>query len=175
MEILKLLVELAGNLAWPTVVLVLAIKFSPAIQTIIKSITSHLSPSRNIRARIGSFELESNEIPIKREELKQIAVEPDPAKRLELFKEKFDLEKALGNLEEQDVEWLRKFSEDYYIPNAFLVLPYGGSSQDEIRAFDRLEKIGLVKAYQAPLGGGEWIGMVTDKGKQALQFLISKK
>lgn len=105
-EILKLLVELAGSLAWPFVVLVLVIKFSPAIHTIIKSITSHLSPSRNIRARIGSFELESNEVPIKREELKQIAVEPDPAKRLELFKEKFDLEKALGSLEEQDVEWL---------------------------------------------------------------------
>ena len=59
MEILKLLVELTGNLAWPTVVLVLAIKFSPAIHTIIKSINSHLSPSQNIRARIGSFELES--------------------------------------------------------------------------------------------------------------------
>lgn len=165
MEILKLLVELAGNLAWPTAVLVLAIKFSSAIHAIIKSITSHLSPSRNIRAKIGSFELESNEIPMKREELEQIAVEPDPAKRLELFKEKFDLEKALGNLEEQNVEWLRRFSEDYYIPNAFLVWPYGNNSQDEIRTFERLGKNGLVKAYQAPLSGGEWIGMVTDKGK----------
>ena len=174
MEILRLFVELVGHLAWPIVALVIILKFAPAVNVIIANIAGHLSLGRNIRALIGNIELESNGIPIKREELEQIVAEDDPAKRLELFKKKFDIESVIKQIEDRDLEWLRKFAEDYHIPNAFLVWPWGNDDRDEVNAYSRLEKLGLVKAYQAPLSGGEWIGMITDNGKEILRLIIEK-
>jgi hypothetical protein len=172
MELFKLFAELLEHLAWPSVILVLAIRFAPTTSTLIENIAGNLSPKRNIRAKFGNIELESNEVSIKEDELAQIVKEDDPAKRLEFFKKKFDLEKVIQQIENHDLEWLQKFSEEYHIPNAFLVWPWGENSKEEIEAYNRLEKFGLVKTYPAPMSGGEWIGVVTDSGKKVLHLLI---
>ncbi|WP_161634760.1 hypothetical protein [Acidithiobacillus thiooxidans] len=172
---MKLLVELIGHLAWPLVIFIAILKFAPTMNAIIVNIAGHFAPGRNIRARIGSIELESNGIPIRREELEQIVVEDDPVKRLELFKKKFNVESILRQIEDRDFEWLKRFAEVHHIPHAFLVWPWGEEARDEINAYNRLEKLGLVKAYQAPLSGGEWIGMVTDSGLEVLHMLSEKQ
>ncbi len=174
MEIFNAVVTLIGHLAWPIVAVIVMVKFSPAINSVIYNISQHLSSTRNIRAKLGGFEIESNEVILQKDELEKIVKEDNPEKRLELYKRKFNAESVIKELSKDDLKWLRKFSNEYNIPRAFLVWPWGEEARQEVEAYNKLEKLGLVKTYNAPLGGGEWIGMITGLGDSVLSLLESK-
>ncbi len=175
MEIIDSIITLIGHLAWPIFAIVAVIRFSPGINAVIQNFSHQLSPSRNIRAKLGGFEIESNEVVIKKEELEEIIEENSQEKRLELYKAKFDAESVIRKLNNKDLEWLRKFNEEYRIPNAFLVYPWGDTAKLEVDAYSKLEKLGLVQDYGAQLAGGEWIGVVTELGENILAMLKHEK
>ena len=172
MEILKLLIDLIGYIAWPSVILILILKFGTTFNLLIENVSKHLLSARKIRTRLGAFELESDDVAIKKEDLFQIVKENDPQKRLELYKRKFDIETIIKQLEGEDMEWPEKFAGEFNIPNAFVVWPYGKNGKLELAAFSRLEGLGLVKDMSPP-SSEEYIGSITDKGKEVLSLLKS--
>lgn len=168
MEMFKLLVDMVVGIAWPLVIVILAIKFSGDLRLVIGSISKHFGKNRNFRAKFGSFEYESNLVSLKESDLVEIVNESSSEKRKILMKEKLELEvgSLVDKLTKEEQKLFLEFGSTFSVPNAFVVW----AARDEIDTFTRLEKLGFAKDA-APLQGGEYIGSITPKGLEALAIL----
>ena len=133
------------------------------------AITSFLSSKRNIRAKIGSAEIELHTVEKLQEKIAQIAEEADPEKRLEIAKEALAIDDAIRELTAKDMELLAVLDKD--MSPAFLYWPY--TREEEQESYNKLHRLKLVSSM--PLSGGEDIGVVSTIGKEVLKKLTKER
>jgi hypothetical protein len=150
MELATLIITLLKDIAWPVAILVIALVFrQPIVSSLGTLFRGGEQKGRNIRFKLGSFELESQVVAKVQERIQTIAEEPNLQKRLQLAKEPFLVDEALKAVDAQMLEALNKIHSST-MPNAFIINwnePIHGFDPD---IYQKLWNLGLI------MGPGWW-------------------
>ena len=161
MEIFKEFLLLVREIAWPAVILTIALLFRKPILAVLST------KQRNLRLKMGAFEVETQLTEQAQALAKEIALEPDLKKRLELAKAPLFVEAAVRAVEPKDVELLSKLHAAR-LTNAFHINWYNPELDGiDVDACRRLIELGVI-SMNAMYDGDE-IGRVTPTGLALLE------
>ncbi|KPA15683.1 hypothetical protein MHK_004111 [Candidatus Magnetomorum sp. HK-1] len=164
-EVLKLLIQLLSVIIWPLIIIFIVVYLNSRASDSIRALLASISGRRNIRAKVGGAELELNIVERLQKNINDIANESDPQKRLEMAKHALSVDDAIRELNDNDVEYLRKCKSE---ANAFITFVYSGNmSEEELDTYSKLAKLGLIHGW--PAHGGESIDYITPIGETVLQ------
>jgi len=173
-DVIKELLSLLKELAWPATILTIALLFRAQLVAALHAlIPERGTRQRNLRLKMGGFEIESQLAERAREVIQEIAREPDMAKRLQMIKAPLLLEAAIRTVDSKDVEALSKLHDSRLI-NAFHINWY----KPEVDGFDldlsrRLIESGLIS--MAPMYDGDEVGRITPVGMALLERLSASQ
>lgn len=152
MDVVKEIIGLLKVLAWPITVLTIAFMFRTSITKILSALLPHQnSPQRNLRLKMGQFELESQIIARAREQAEAIASEPDLNKRLAMAQEPFLVEEALKAINAKQLQALEELYR-YKVDNAFYINWYVEQDGYDSSVYSELYKLGLIAGVPASYG-----------------------
>ena len=174
MDVLKEVLTLIKELAWPVTILSIALLFrTPILAALHAIIPERGMRQRNLRVKMGAFEIESQLAERAQELFRDVAREPDMEKRLQMIKAPLFLEAAIRAVKHKDIEALAKLHESR-LTNAFHINWYkpelDGVDVDVCR---RLMELGLIS--MASMYDGDEIGLITPVGIALLQRLSPSK
>ncbi len=166
-EILKLIVQFLTVVIWPLTVVLLVVYLNHRAGDSIKEFIANVSGKRNIKAKLGGAEFELNIVEKLQKNIKDIANEPDPQKRLEMAKHALSVDDAIRELDENDIKYLKRYKSE---ANAFVTDVYGtGMSEEEMNSYTKLAKLRLIHGW--PAQGGESFDYISSVGEAVLQRL----
>jgi len=168
MEFAKEIIALLKDIAWPVAILAIVLKFRhPLTSAISALIPDENKKPRNLKLKLGSFELESRLEAITQERIKAIAEEPNLQKRLQMAKEPFLVDEALKAIDEKGIEALLALYTSR-LNNAFYINWYKPEDYGmKIEIFNNLANLGLIRG--TPMHDGDEIGFITPTGLALLE------
>lgn len=167
MEILKELMGLIKELAWPLTILIIALSFrKPLTNLLFALLPSDYRSRRNLKFKVGQLEFESQVVAIAQERAELIAKEPDLSKRLAMAKEPFLLEEALKRIDSKQLETLDKLYNSK-LENACHLNWYAPMDGVNLDICKSLETLGLI--LSTPMYDGDEIVRITPIGISLLQ------
>ena len=174
MKIAKEIIGLLKDIAWPVAILTIAFMFRRSITTLVDVLIPSLDKrQRNLKLKVGSFELESRLDSITQERMKAIAEEPNLKKRLQMAKEPFLVDEALKAIDEKEMEGLQTIYKSR-LENAFYLNWYKPEDYGIKReVFVNLEKLNLIKGV--PMYDGDEIAYITSTGLALLERISKPK
>lgn len=166
MEIAKEIIALLKDVAWPVVILIIALFFRKPLIAIVNSLNLDERKHHNLKFKIGSFEMESQLAAKAQERIQAIAEEPNLQKRLQMAKEPFLVEDALKAIDEKALETLSNLYKKR-IDNAFYINWYNPIPGVDIETCRKLYELGLIKG--GPMYDGDEVAWITPVGLALLE------
>ncbi|NJR52511.1 MAG: hypothetical protein HC780_26005 [Leptolyngbyaceae cyanobacterium CSU_1_3] len=173
MDLIKEIIGLIKDLAWPLTILTISILFRKPLTSILLTLLPlDEKKQRNLKLKMGHFELESQVVAKVQERAEAIAKEPDLTKRLAMAKEPFLVEDALkviSPIQLAALEGLYKRK----IDNAFYINWYQKMDGVDPSTYSELYKLGLIAG--APMYDGDEMAWMTPVGIALLERLQGSK
>lgn len=167
MEIFKEILGLIKDLAWPITILVIALLFrKPLTSLLFALLPADYKRQRNLKFKLGKFELESQVAAKVQERAEAIAKEPDLNKRLAMAKEPILVEEALKLIDAKQLEALEKLYKNR-IENVCLIDWYKPVDGIQPSVCDALEELGLIAPKR--MFDGHEIARITPVGMSLLE------
>ncbi|MDK3158266.1 hypothetical protein QPK87_17070 [Kamptonema cortianum] len=167
MDIVKEIFGLIKDVAWPLTILVIALLFrNPITNILFALLPSDYKRQRNLKFKVGQFELESQVVAKVQERAEAIAREPDLSKRLVMAKEPFLVEEALKLIDAKQLEILEKLYNNR-IENACLINWYRPIDGVDPSICTVLEKLGLI--VSTAMYDGDEVARITPVGMALLE------
>ena len=174
MELAKEIIMMLKEIAWPIAILTISLIFRrPLISAVSALLPDEKKKQRNLKLKLGSFEIESQIEAKAQERLQAIAEEPSLQKRLQMAKEPFLVDEALKAIDEKGMEALHtlytaRLENAFYI-NWYKPEDYGINTE----IFHTLSNLGLIKG--TPMYDGDEIGFFTPTGIALLARMEKNK
>lgn len=145
MELAKLFVDLVLGLVWPVTLLIIFIKSKEPLSKLVDHLKGVSHGPRDIRAKMGSFELslETKQQLVAQAEM--VKEEGDPIKRLRKAKDISKKETIINDLSEDEVKDLINYHMEM-LPHTFLP-DWWHLPDDYKNRLNELSKKGLVSSY----------------------------
>ncbi|EGA69797.1 hypothetical protein VISI1226_10184 [Vibrio sinaloensis DSM 21326] len=181
MEILKLVLAIAQNIAWPLLILYIVVLLKKPISKLVAYYTSQDDDKeRDIKVKMGSFEIHTNRVDIKQQQdvysrdfIETLAKEPDERKRLEMVDLPIAAKNTIGQLDEESVQLVEKLA-SRRLSNSFIL----NFNNPEVNGFDiskysELRDKGLVNG--AMLDPSDDICWLTPLGVSVVREIEARK
>lgn len=168
MDNLTFISELVKATAWPIAFTILSLfLLKKSSFDNIKNIFS-LIENRNIRAKFGSAEIElgKTENEKLRSQIREVAKEINPEKRLEIAQKALSVESSIKEITKKDYEYLLECKKNSV---NFIGSWQGGMPKEEMSSYMNLLKMGLIQGFDST--GTESIDWITPLGGDVLKAL----
>ncbi len=167
MDIIAEIIGLIKVLVWPLTILTISILFKKPLTSILFTLLPiDEKKQRNLKFKMGHFELESQVVAKAQERAEAIAKELDLTKRLAMAKEPFLVEDALKLISSIQLEALESVYKRK-IDNAFYINWYQKMDGVDPSIYSELHKLGLVASE--PMYDGDSMGWITPVGMALLE------